>query len=138
MRVILDTNILVSALISPRGAPAKLVRAWSAGNRFTLLSHALQLDELRNVTRRKAIRSLIHPAEAGRLVNELALLAEMPLRLPDIARSSDPEDDFLLAVCEAGRADRLVTGDKADLLALRRHGPTLIVTAAELAAELGV
>lgn len=136
MRVILDTNILVSALISSRGAPAKLVRAWSSGNRFTLLSHALQLDELRNVSRRDAIRSLIHPAEAGRLVNDIALLAEMPLRLPDIARSADPQDDFLLGLCEAGRADRLVTGDKGDLLALDRHGPTRIVTAAELAAEL--
>lgn len=42
------------------------------------------------------------------------------------------------ALCEAGRVDRLVTGDKADLLALERHGTARIVTAAGLAGKLGL
>ncbi|MEH3102180.1 putative toxin-antitoxin system toxin component, PIN family [Sphingomonas adhaesiva] len=137
MRVILDTNILLSGIISPRGLPASLLEAW-LDRRFTLVSHALQLDEVRDVSRREKIRALVRPAEIGRLVNQIALVAEMPDALPHLRRSPDPRDDFLLALCEAGAVDRLVTGDKADLLALDRHGPARIVTAAMLARELGI
>jgi putative PIN family toxin of toxin-antitoxin system len=137
VRVILDTNILLSGLISPSGIPARLIDAW-LDRRFTLVSHALQLDELREVTRRDKIRALVRPFEAGRLVNQIAVIAEMPGRLPPVERSRDPRDDFLLALCEAGKADRLVTGDKDDLLALTRHAETAIVTAAHFARELGI
>ncbi len=137
MRVILDTNILISGLISPLGKPARLIDAWLDG-RFTLLSHAVQLDEFRAVSRRERIRPLLRPSEAGRLVNRIAALAEMPMQLPFVRRSSDPHDDFLLALCEAGAADLLVTGDKADLLILKTHATARIITAAQLAAELDV
>lgn len=128
MRVVLDSNILISGLISPGGVPARLLDAWLDG-RFTLISHGLQLDELRDVTRRPKIRALIRPAEAGRLVNLIAALAEMPARLPPVERSRDPRDDFLLALCEAAHVEWLVTGDKDDLLVLDRHHETRIVTA---------
>ena len=49
--------------------------------------------------------------------------------LPRVARSPDPEDDFLLAAVEAGKADFLVTGDKSGLLALRRHAGARIISA---------
>lgn len=136
MRVVLDTNVLLSALISPTGPPGVLVAAWLDG-RFVLISHARQLDELRDVTRREKLRRVIRPAQAGRLMNEIVRLADIPVRLPPVKRSPDPRDDYLLALCEAGRIDRLVTGDKADLLALERHGAARIVTAAELAREIG-
>lgn len=137
MRVILDTNILVSGLISPRGPPARLIDAWIDG-RFTLVSHVLQLEEFRAVSRREKIRTLIQPSQAGRLVNRIAALADLPTQLPPVERSRDPRDDFLLALCEAGEADRLATGDKDDLLVLRRHAGAEIVTATALAAELGI
>jgi hypothetical protein len=60
----------------------------------------------------------------------------MPDALPSVERSRDPRDDFLLALCDVGQADWLVTGDKDDLLSLRRHGRTHIVTAAQLVMEL--
>jgi putative PIN family toxin of toxin-antitoxin system len=135
VRVILDTNVLLSGLISPAGIPARLIDAW-LDDRFTLISHALQLDELRDVSRREKIRALIRPSEAGRLMNQIAAIAEIPERLPAIQRSRDPRDDFLLGLCEAGHADWLVTGDKADLLALDRHGSTQIVTASAFAERL--
>jgi putative PIN family toxin of toxin-antitoxin system len=137
VRVILDTNILLSGLIAPGGLPARLIDAW-LDRRFTLISHPLQLDEFRAVSRREKIRALVRASEAGRLVNQIAALADMPERLPPVERSRDPRDDFLLALCEAGTADRLVTGDKNDLLALKRHGAATIVTAAVFATELGV
>lgn len=136
MRVVLDTNIFVSALISPTGPPGSLVAAWLQ-RRFTLVSHALQLDELRDVTRRAKLRPFITPSEAGRRIKQIVRLAEFPTALPPVARSPDPRDDFLLALCDAARVDRLVTGDKADLLALERHGTARIVTAAGLTGELG-
>lgn len=137
MRVILDTNILLSGLIAPAGVPGRLVDTWLDG-RFTLVSHSLQLDEFRAVSRREKIRVLVRSSEAGRLVNRIAALADMPERLPPVKRSRDPRDDFLLALCEAGAADRLVTGDKNDLLVWQRHGAATIVTAAAFATELGI
>jgi putative PIN family toxin of toxin-antitoxin system len=135
VRVVLDTNVLVSTLISAAGNPARIVEAWTAGQ-FVLVSHAIQLEELRDVTRRTKFRGIISSAAAGRLVNDVSKLADMPEKLPAVQRSPDPRDDFLLALCEAGNADWLVTGDKADLLALQRHGQTRIGSAAEFAKAL--
>ena len=137
MRVVLDTNILLSGLISPAGIPARLIDAW-LDRKFTPVSPALQLDELREVTRRDKMRALVRQFEAGRLVNQIAAIADMPERLPPVERSRDPRDDFLLALCEAGKADWLVTGDKDDLLALVRHAETAIVTATHFAHGHGI
>jgi predicted nucleic acid-binding protein len=54
--------------------------------------------------------------------------------LPDVERSTDPTDDFLLAMSEVGQADYLVTCDKSGLLALDRHRTTRIVSASDFAA----
>jgi len=61
------------------------------------------------------------------------MLAEDVDPLPRMVRSSDPTDDFLLAMSEGGKADYLVTGDKGGLLALGRHKATRIVSAKEFA-----
>lgn len=135
--MVLDTNVLLSGVISPNGIPAILIQAW-IDNRYTLVSHALQFAEFREVSRREKIKALVKPHEAGRLLNRITSLAEIPVRLPPVQRSRDARDDFLLALCEAGAADRLVTGDKDDLLVLRRHQRTTILGAAEFAMELGL
>lgn len=137
MRVILDTNILLSGLISGGGIPACLIEAW-LDRRFVLVSHTLQLDEIRDVTRRDKMRRLIRPHEVGRLVNQIGLVADMPATLLHVRRSPDPRDDFLLGLCQAGNADWLVTGDRNDLLALKSHGNTRIVAAMILAEQLGI
>jgi uncharacterized protein len=128
MRVILDANVLLSALITREGVPGQIVDAWTA-NAFVLLTHERQIEEIRRVTRRPRTRALLRAAEAGRLVNQLRDDAEFLGLLPATQRSADPADDFLLAMCEAGGADYLVTGDKAGLLELGSHGATAIVTA---------
>ena len=128
MRVILDTNVLLSALIRRDSVPGRVLEAWF-DDRFVLITHELQLEELRVVTRRQQIRALIRPSEAGRLVNQLRANAELVTRLPRTRRSNNPADDFLLALSEAGRAEHLVTGDKAGLLRLGNHNDTLILTA---------
>src|SRR5438132_5088424 len=117
MRVILDTNVLLSALIRRNSVPGRILEGWF-DDRFILITHELQLEELRIVTRRQQIRGLIRRSEAGRLVNQLRANAELITQLPHTRRSDDPADDFLLALSDAGRADHLVTGDKAGLLSL--------------------
>jgi uncharacterized protein len=66
-------------------------------------------------------------------VNQIKKLAEEIRSLPRVKRSSDPNDNFLLALSEAGQADYLVTGDKSGLLPLHRHKATRIVSARDLA-----
>lgn len=127
MRVILDTNVLVSALLVPGGVPAQLLDAWFDG-RFVLLTSEEQLDELRRVTRQPRIRTYVEPSTAGSLVNDLRHFAELAKELPRLNVSTDPVDNFLLAMATVGRADYLVTGDKRDLLALKRCGTTRIVS----------
>ena len=63
MRVVLDTNILVSAIIIQAGHPAAIYRAWQEGY-FTLLTCAEHLDELRATLRKPAIAERIKPYKA--------------------------------------------------------------------------
>ena len=95
-----------------------------------------QLDELRATLHKPAVTELIKPYEAGRLVNEFKTLTEVVVDLPCVSRSDDPSDDFLLALCEEGRADYLVTGDKSGLLTVAPHHATRIVSARDFAALL--
>jgi len=136
MRVILDTNIFISALLAASGPPGVIYRAWSEGA-FTLLTCREQLSELRNTLRKPALAERIRPYQAGRMVNDLKALALLVDPLPIVRRSPDPEDDFLLAAAEAGGADFLVTGDKGGLLSLVRHQGTRIVAAGDFAALIG-
>jgi putative PIN family toxin of toxin-antitoxin system len=127
VRLVIDTNVLVSALFSETSLPAHLVTLWREG-RFDLVMAAEQLAELGRVTRYPKIRERIAPALAGRLVNELRDLAVMVGELPTIDASPDPSDNYLLAMAATGKADFLVTGDKRDLLALGSYAGSRIVT----------
>lgn len=131
MRVILDTNILVAALIAPNGPPHHLFEAF-LGDRFTLITGDMQIEEFSRVTRYPAIRSRIHPAQAGRMLNAIRALAVNTKNPPTQSISRDPHDDYLFAMAHAGEADYLVTGDKSDVLALVRYGKTQIVTVRKL------
>lgn len=70
------------------------------------------------------------------MVNDIRRLAVMCDPLPLVKASPDPDDDFLLAVAQVAGADYLVTGDKSDLLILKRYECTRIVTARDMVAVL--
>ncbi|MCX8017824.1 MAG: putative toxin-antitoxin system toxin component, PIN family [Rhodocyclaceae bacterium] len=131
MRVILDTNVLLSALMTRGTPPDRLYEQWRHG-RFELVSTERQIEELRVVVRRPFFQERLRPSEIGRMINDIRRLATMRDDLPEVRRSPDPADDFLLALCEIAEADYLVTGDKSHLLALGRHRGTHIVSAREL------
>lgn len=137
MRVVLDTNVLISALLVGQSTSAQLVTAWRRGQ-FELLTCDLQLQEVRAVTRRDAARALIRPALAGELINQLRAMAVWIDALPRVERSPDPFDNFLLAMAEGGQANVLVSGDKRGVLTLKSHGPCRIVTVRQMVDELGL
>ena len=130
MRVVLDTNILLSALINRHGTPAQLIAAWRE-HRYKLLTSSEQLIELGSVARRPVLRARIIPSTVGRLIRDLRRLAEVLTRLPEVEVSVDPADNFLLAMAQAGDANYLVSGVRRGVLALGAHGATKIVRARE-------
>jgi uncharacterized protein len=127
VRLVIDTNILISALLVGTSLPAHLVVLWREG-RFDLLTSVDQIDELMRVTRYPKIRERLAPILAGRLINELRDIAIVVSHLPAVTLSPDPYDNYLLATAAIGSADFLVTGDKNDLLALKLYKGTKIVT----------
>jgi putative PIN family toxin of toxin-antitoxin system len=127
VRLIVDTNILISALLVEASLSAHLIVLWREGW-FDLLTSAEQLDELIRVTRYPKIRERLAPALAGRLINELRDIAVVMKNLPAVTVCQAPDDNYLLALAVAGSADFLVTGDKRDLLGLKLHEGTKIVT----------
>jgi putative PIN family toxin of toxin-antitoxin system len=137
MRIILDTNIIVSGPMSEYGAPAQLLNAWT-DKVFVLVTSTMQITEIASVTHRPVARPLITPAHAGRFINDLHRFALVLDRLPTVERSRDPNDDFLFAMAEASAAEYLVSGDKRGVLARKRHGMTKIVSAKAMLRTLGL
>ncbi len=131
MRVVLDTNILISALIRPKSVARQIYEAARSG-RIALVTCDAQLDEFRRVTRYPKVQRYIRPAEAGTMLNELRELAVYIDVRDKVDVSPDPADNFLFAMAQAGEVDYLVTGDKEDVLALGQHGRTQIVTVRKL------
>jgi uncharacterized protein len=135
MRVVLDTNILFSALISPHGKPDVIYRAWRSA-RFEIVTSRLQLDEIRRASRYPKFRDILQPAKVGAMVNNLqraVVLEELPLTV----EADDPDDAFLLAMALVGDADYLVTGDRrAGLLQRGYIERTRIVTPAIFCVEV--
>jgi putative PIN family toxin of toxin-antitoxin system len=130
VRLVVDTNVLVSALLGSTSLPAHLITLWREG-RFDLLTSSEQLDELMRVTRYPKIRERLAPALAGRLINELREIAILVENLPQVTVCADPFDNYLLAMGAAGAADFVVTGDKRDLLGLRLYEGIRIVAVRE-------
>jgi hypothetical protein len=127
VRLVIDTNILISALLVSASLPAHLVVLWREG-RFDVLTSAEQVEELMRVSRYPRIRARLVPALAGRLINDLREVAIMLADLPAVDACADPYDNYLLAMATAGAADFLVTGDKRDLLGLRLFQGTRVLT----------
>ena len=137
MRVVLDTNVLLAALISSHSPPDIIYRAWVAA-RFDLVTGAAQLDELRRVSRYPKIRAILPAHRIGTMINNLqrALVLDTLPPLPADIQADDPNDAFLLAMSLAGEADYLVTGDRrAGLLQRGSIGRTRIVTPTAFCAE---
>ena len=118
MRIALDTNIFVSALITKGTPPDQLYQAWLR-NDIDLVTSVEQIDEITDVLARPKFRGLVDPDEAARMIFAIHLRAIVVADMDVSRRSPDPKDDMILATAVAGQAELLVTGDKRDLLALQ-------------------
>lgn len=111
MRVVLDANVLIAAILSFRGTPAQLLTAWRSGA-FELIVSAALLDELARALAYPKLARLVPRADADAFVAWIArsaIVAPDPTAPPSI-RSIDPNDDYLIALAMAERA-WLVSGD---------------------------
>lgn len=111
-RAVVDVNVLVSALLQPDGATARLVRAWLAGA-FELIVSAQLIAELEDVCARPALRRRIDASALEALVTGLRAGAVF-VDDPPVARAvpADPKDDYLVGLGRAGGARVIVTGDR--------------------------
>ena len=123
LRVVLDTNVLVSGFAYPGSVPGRIVATWLQGGLKVVLSHSILDEMVRVLPRLKRIQ--MTPAEIRDLADGLMFLAE--LVEPENTTQTelrDPADQPVLATLISAKADYLITGDK-DLLALANRFPVL-------------
>jgi putative PIN family toxin of toxin-antitoxin system len=121
LRVVLDTNVLISGLAYPGSVPGRIVGIWRQGGLDVVLSRYI-LDEMVRVLPRLS-RLHLNSSEIRDLADSLMFLADIVE--PDAEQDSslrDPADQPVLATLRASKADYLITGDK-DLLALADKYP---------------
>jgi putative PIN family toxin of toxin-antitoxin system len=133
LRVVLDTNVLVSGLAYPGSIPGRIVSLWRQGGLDVVLSHVI-LNEVKRVLPRLSRIRLTAP-ELQDLVDSLLFLADMVE--PDGEKEEclrDAADQEVLATFRVSEADYLITGDN-DLLELQGKYP--VVSPAEFWARHG-
>jgi len=137
VRLVLDTNVLVSGIISA-GLPRRLVDAAKARD-FELYTSETLLAELLDVLSREKFATRLAQAGLipGSIVDDLRHLAVIvsPPNVPGIV-PTDPDDDHVLAAGLAGQVDLIVSGDKRDLLPLGSYQGIAIVTVREALSKL--
>lgn len=138
LRVVVDTNVFVSALLSPTGAPAQVLRAWRE-RRFLLLTSADIIAEIAGTLSRFIGRSP-YAVTLDDVNDIVALLKNDALEIPGEADVSDagipdPDDLVFLACALGGQADGIVSGDK-HLKSLGAYRGIPILTAREFIEQL--
>ncbi len=108
MRIVLDTNVLVSAFLSPEGAPAQVLTFLLAGE-LTLLFDERILTEYAEVLARP--RFALAPADVAEILRQLEADGERVAASASIAPLPDADDLPFLEVALSGKADALVTGN---------------------------
>ena len=118
LRVVLDTNVLLSGIAYPASVPGKIMTAWRHGSIEVLLCTYI-LEELRRVLPKLAHKHQLTELEISVLIDILSIQAQLvePLAASD-PLLRDPNDQPVLGALQSAGADYLITGDK-DLLALR-------------------
>ena len=134
MKVVIDTNVLISALVFPGGAPEQVYRLAIEG-RITLVSSPPLLAELGRVLTerfgcqddylRAALAQIVRICEIVEPVERVSIIAD------------DPDDDRVLEAAQTSGAALIVSGDR-HLLSLGHWGDVAILSPAEFLADLGL
>lgn len=136
LRVVVDTNVLVSAVILPAGRVGPMLIHLRGGT-FIPLYCAEALEELASVLARSRIRDKYHVINADiRAVLDLILLRGHYVELIErVTICRDPKDDIFLELALAGKADLIVSGND-DLLSLHPFRGIPIIAPAIFLAEI--
>jgi putative PIN family toxin of toxin-antitoxin system len=116
MRVVIDTNDYISALIGKKHR-LKLEKVLLDKN-IEILSDVVLLEEIKEVAYRNKFRKYVSLEEVDKFIELLKYRLKPIIVTAQVNTSPDPDDNFLLALAQDGKADYLVTGDKSDLLSL--------------------
>jgi putative PIN family toxin of toxin-antitoxin system len=116
MKVVVDTNDYISALIGKKHR-AKLEKVILNAD-VQILADLTLLEEIRKVAYRDKFRKYVSISEADDFINTLKLRLKPIVTTSIVTASPDPDDNFLLAIAQDGKADYIVTGDKSDLFSL--------------------
>ena len=130
MRVVLDTNILIGAVITKGTPPDRLYQAWMRGE-INLITSTAQMAEVAAVLARPRLEKFLSTDEAETLVENIGTRALILDEPPSVNLSPDPKDNPILAAAIAGKADVIVSGDKKHMLALGEVEGIPVVTARE-------
>jgi len=135
-RVVLDTNVVLSALLFTAGRLAWMRHAWQRQQLQPLICKET-VNELLRVLAYPKFR-LAAREQRDLLADFLphADVVELPTPWPDLPACRDKKDQVFLVLAHVAKADALVTGD-ADILAMRDAFPGLIVAPDQLAEQLG-
>jgi len=132
-RVVLDTNVLISAFLSPVGKPFACL-CWVLDNAILIVSREL-LEELVSRLARPKFTKYLDESRRRSLVADLALSAVQVELAGTVKVCRDPDDNKVLEIGAVGRADCIVTGDQ-DLLVLGTFQGIPILTPAEFLVAL--
>lgn len=122
MIVVLDTNLIVSALLSPQGAPARIIDLWEEGE-FDVAESDPLLDELERVLGYERIKKYFRGTDFNRGIfikhlRETAILVKPQMKLEVIA--DDPDDNRILECAVSSGSSYIISGDQ-HLLDLKEH-----------------
>jgi putative PIN family toxin of toxin-antitoxin system len=136
VRAVVDTNVIVSALIRPKGTAGILWRRICEGA-FTAVFSSELIDEIAAVLRHPKIRAKYRtsPKDLEDIAALFALRGDLVTCQERVRLCRDPDDDFLLETAVSGNAGYIVTGDE-DLLALRKFRQIKIVKPAAFLARI--
>ena len=136
LRIVIDPGVLIAAVLSSRGSPARLLGEWIDGG-FELISSPLLLKELETVLVRRKFRPYLSEEQ---VFEYLILLRKLSIVIKDpeerIFATPDSNDDYLVALAQRANADFLVSGDSHLTGLADVHPP--VITPKDLATRLGV
>lgn len=127
-RAVIDTNVIISGILSAKGSPAQIIDAWLQSLFTGLLSETL-IEEVIDVLSRSKIREIAGPKTAHFDIIISALIERSEIIYPEktLDICDDPKDNMLFELAEKGKSDFIVTGDKT-VLQIKKYKKIKIVT----------
>ena len=130
LRAVIDTNVLVSSVISKKGAPAFLMQVWSE-SLFELVISEPIIEEIERVLSENRLKQAFNILD-DRIASLIDLLRNNSILVPGSASvtgavPADPSDEMFIAAALDGNADVIVSGDK-DLLEIESFRGVAIIT----------